>query len=205
MEDLLNRRFFYDQSVAIHEGITGQYDFGPMRCAFKSNLLQIWKQHFVMQEQMLEVDVFILTPEPVSKASGHVDRLADLMVKDVNTRECLRLDNLIKAHLKLLCANQKTSAELKAQCDDIVVKLDGMSKDEMAGIFKKFNMRSPLTGNELTEPIEFNLIFSIQIGPSGLIKGYLRRETARGIFVNFKRFLEFNQGKLLFAAAHLRK
>lgn len=46
-----------------------------------------------------------------------------------------------------------------------------MNKDEMAAIMKKFDMKSPLTGNELTEPIEFNLMFGTQIGPSGLIKG----------------------------------
>lgn len=67
MEDLLKRRFFYDQSFAIYGGITGQYDFGPMGCAFKSNLLQTWRHHFVMEEQMLEVDAVILTPEPVLK------------------------------------------------------------------------------------------------------------------------------------------
>lgn len=47
-----------------------------------------------------------------------------------------------------------------------------MNKEEMAAIMKKFDMRSPLTGNELTEPIEFNLMFGTQIGPSGTIKGY---------------------------------
>lgn len=46
-----------------------------------------------------------------------------------------------------------------------------MTKDEMAAIMQNFNMKSPLTGNELTEPIEFNLMFATQIGPSGLIKG----------------------------------
>lgn len=46
-----------------------------------------------------------------------------------------------------------------------------MTKDEMAAIMQKFNMKSPLTGNKLTEPIEFNLMFATQIGPSGLIKG----------------------------------
>ena len=30
MEDLLKRRFFYDQSFAIYGGISGQFDFGPM-------------------------------------------------------------------------------------------------------------------------------------------------------------------------------
>jgi glycyl-tRNA synthetase len=32
---------------------------------------------------------------------------------------------------------------------------------------------------------------------------FLRPETAQGIFVNFKRLLEFNQGKLPFAAAQI--
>lgn len=67
MEDLLKRRFFFDQSFAIYGGITGQFDFGPMGCAFKANLLHTWRQFFVLEEQMLEVDCSILTPEPVLK------------------------------------------------------------------------------------------------------------------------------------------
>lgn len=67
MEDLLKRRFFYDQSFAIYGGITGQYDFGPMGCALKSNILNLWRQFFVLEEQMLEVDCSILTPEQVLK------------------------------------------------------------------------------------------------------------------------------------------
>lgn len=203
MEDLLKRRFFYDQSFAIYGGITGQYDFGPMGCAFKANLLHTWRQFFVLEEQMLEVDCSILTPEPVLKASGHVERFADLMTKDVMTGECFRLDHLIKAHLEKLEADKKTSDSIKAECRDIVIKLDGMTKEEMHAVMKKFSMKSPLTGNALTEPIEFNLMFATQIGPSGLIKGFLRPETAQGIFVNFKRLLEFNQGRLPFAAAQI--
>lgn len=203
MEDLLKRRFFYDQSFAIYGGITGQYDFGPMGCALKSNMLNAWRQFFVLEEQMLEVDCSILTPEPVLKASGHVDRFADLMVKDTKTGECFRLDHLIKAHLEKLCSDKKATQELKNECEDICIKLDGMTKDEMGAVLKKYNMKSPLTQNDLTEPIEFNLMFGTQIGPTGLIKGFLRPETAQGIFVNFKRLLEFNQGRLPFAAAQI--
>jgi len=46
-----------------------------------------------------------------------------------------------------------------------------MTKDEMAGVLKKFSIKAPLTENELTEPVEFNLMFATQIGPTGLIKG----------------------------------
>uniref|UniRef100_A0A1B0GLL4 Glycine--tRNA ligase n=1 Tax=Lutzomyia longipalpis TaxID=7200 RepID=A0A1B0GLL4_LUTLO len=203
MEDLLKRRFFFDQSFAIYGGISGQYDFGPMGCALKANMLAAWRQFFIMEEQMLEVDCSILTPECVLQASGHVERFADLMTKDVKSGECFRLDHLIKNFLEKLAAEKNATPELKAECQDICVKLDGMSKDEMANILKKFNMKSPTTGNDLTEPIEFNLMFGTQIGPTGLIKGFLRPETAQGIFVNFKRLLEFNQGRLPFAAAQI--
>ena len=46
-------------------------------------------------------------------------------------------------------------------------------------------------------------MFQTHIGPSGAVRGFLRPETAQGIFVNFKRLLEFNQGKLPFAAAQI--
>ena len=48
-------------------GVAGLYDFGPMGCAMKANLLQVWRNHFVLEEQMLEVDCSILTPEVVLK------------------------------------------------------------------------------------------------------------------------------------------
>merc|ERR1719361_2374552 len=123
MEDLLKRRFFYDQSFAIYGGVTGQYDFGPMGCAMKSNLINAWRSFFILEEQMLEVDCTMLTPETVLKASGHVDRFADLMVKDLKNGECFRLDHLIKAPLEKVKSDKKTTQATKARCDDIVVKL----------------------------------------------------------------------------------
>lgn len=94
------------------------------------------------------------------------------MVKDTKTGECFRLDHLIKAALEKISVDKKTTEDVKADCQDIIVKLDGMNKEEMDNVLKKYNIKSPLTGNDLTEPIEFNLMFGTQIGPSGLIKGY---------------------------------
>ena len=71
------------------------------------------------EEQMLEVDCTVLTPEAILDASGHVARFADLMVKDTVNGECFRLDHLIKAALEKVCADKKTSAETKAECEDI--------------------------------------------------------------------------------------
>ncbi|GFT37246.1 glycine--tRNA ligase [Nephila pilipes] len=123
MEDLLKRRFYYDQSFAIYGGVTGQFDFGPMGCAMKNNILNLWRSHFILEEQMLEVDCTILTPENVLKASGHVDRFADLMVKDLKNGECFRLDHLIKAHLEKLMTEKNVTPQQIAEYEDIIVKV----------------------------------------------------------------------------------
>ena len=101
----------------------------------------------------------MLTPEPILAASGHVERFADLM--DLKNGECFRLDHLIKAALEKVCSDKKCTAETKAECEDIITKLDGATKEEQAATLKKFNIRLPFTNNELSEPIEFNLMFQV--------------------------------------------
>ncbi|VDM97060.1 unnamed protein product [Thelazia callipaeda] len=202
-EDLLKQRFFFDQSFAIYGGVTGLYDFGPMGCAMKTNMINLWRRHFVLEENMLEVDCSILTPEAVLKASGHVERFLDWMVKDLTTGECFRADHLIKNFAEKVCQDKKTSADLKEELMDVIAKLEGFNDADMHDVIRKYKIKSPVTGNELSEPIAFNLMFPTVIGPTGDFKAFLRPETAQGIFVNFKRLLEFNQGKLPFAAAQI--
>uniref|UniRef100_A0A8C5BEX2 Glycine--tRNA ligase n=1 Tax=Gadus morhua TaxID=8049 RepID=A0A8C5BEX2_GADMO len=203
MEDTLKRRFFYDQAFAIYGGVSGLYDFGPVGCALKNNILQVWRQHFIQEEQILEIDCTMLTPEPVLKTSGHVDKFADYMVKDAKTGECFRADHLLKAHLKKLMLAEKCSAETSEEMEDVITQMDNYSQQDLAALFGKYNVRSPSTGNDLTAPTSFNLMFKTSIGPAGNMPGYLRPETAQGMFLNFKRLLEFNQGKLPFGAAQI--
>uniref|UniRef100_A0A4W6DCN8 Glycine--tRNA ligase n=1 Tax=Lates calcarifer TaxID=8187 RepID=A0A4W6DCN8_LATCA len=203
MEDTLKRRFFYDQAFAIYGGVSGLYDFGPVGCALKNNILQAWRQHFIQEEQILEIDCTMLTPEPVLKTSGHVDKFADYMVKDVKNGECFRADHLLKAHLQKLMSDKKCTAERKAEMEEVITQMDNYTQQELTDLFVKYNVKSPTTGNDLTPPISFNLMFQTSIGPGGNMPGYLRPETAQGIFLNFKRLLEFNQGKLPFAAAQI--
>lgn len=74
--------------------------------------------------------------------------------------------------------------------------------EDMGNTIRKYKWKSP-NNTELSDPIPFNLMFPTQIGPTAKEPGYLRPETAQGIFVNFKRLLEFNQGRLPFAAAQI--
>ncbi|XP_053322804.1 glycine--tRNA ligase [Spea bombifrons] len=203
MEDTLKRRFFYDQAFAIYGGVSGLYDFGPVGCALKNNIIQTWRQHFIQEEQILEIDCTMLTPEPVLKTSGHVEKFADFMVKDVKNGECFRADHLLKAHLQKLMSDKKCSQEKKTEMESVLTQMDNYGQQELADLFVKYNVKSPITLNDLSPPVSFNLMFQTSIGPGGNMTGYLRPETAQGIFLNFKRLLEFNQGKLPFAAAQI--
>ena len=171
MEDLLKRRFFYDQSFAIYGGVNGLYDYGPMGCAMKANFLSEWRRFFILEEQMLEVDCSMLTLSPVLVASRHVARLSDFMVKDVKTGECYRADHLIEAHLEKLLTDKKLAAEKKEDIELNLRLVDNMGAKEMNEVIVKYNMKAPVTNNDLTEPVAFNLMFPTSIGPTGTIKG----------------------------------
>jgi glycyl-tRNA synthetase len=70
LSQLLEGRLFYIPSFKIYGGVAGLYDYGPPGCAVKANVQQFWRQHFVFEESMLEVECPAVTPESVLRASG---------------------------------------------------------------------------------------------------------------------------------------
>jgi len=203
LEDTIKRRFIFGQAFELYGGVSGLYDFGPVGCMLKNNMIAEWRRHFIMFDQMLEIDCTMLTPAPVLKTSGHVERFADFMVKDVKTGNCYRADHLLEGHLEKLMEDKKVSEEKKARCREILQQIDNYGKEELGELMREFEVKSPLTGNDISEPVEFNLMFQTFIGPGSAIPAYLRPETAQGIFLNYKRLLEFNQGKLPFAGVQI--
>ncbi|KAJ3338390.1 Glycine--tRNA ligase 1, mitochondrial [Gonapodya sp. JEL0774] len=242
LETVLLKRFFYSPSFAIYGGVAGLYDYGPPGVGVQSNILALWRQHFVIEEDMLEVDCTNLTPHEVFKTSGHVDRFLDYMVRDSDPTKpgIFRVDHLIKAVLKERLeedeklrkapsapapeakadgkADKKAkkekdtkpkfsilAPEVRAEYERTLETLDNFDQAGFRDILRKFDIRAPDTGNPVTDPEEFNLMFTTQIGPTGSLRGYLRPETAQGHFVNFKRLLEFNNQQLPFASASVGK
>ncbi|XAR50397.1 Glycine--tRNA ligase [Bertholletia excelsa] len=200
----LERRLFYVPSFKIYRGVAGLYDYGPPGCAVKSNVLAFWRQHFVLEENMLEVDCPCVTPEIVLKASGHVDKFTDLMVKDEKTGTCYRADHLLKDFCnEKLERDPNITAEQAAEFRHVLAVLDDLSAEELGAKIKAYGITAPDTKNPLSDPYPFNLMFQTSIGPSGLSPGYMRPETAQGIFVNFKDLYYYNGSKLPFAAAQI--
>ena len=127
------------------------------------------------------------------------------MVKDIKTGQCYRADKLLEEHIQknLNKKAKKMKPEEIDRLEAVMAQADSYSKEELSIIMKDLEVKSPDTGNDISEPTPFNLMFSTQIGPSNNSKGYFRPETAQGIFVNFKRLLEYNNGRLPFASAQI--
>lgn len=204
IEEMLVRRMFVIPSFEIHGSVAGLFDLGPPACALKANMLTEWRKHFVIQEGMLEMECTCLTPEVVLKTSGHVDRFTDLMVKDLSNGECFRADKLLEDFIDKLIESTPTMTSAEAEKHRLVQRqADAYSPDEIHKIFQEYGIKSPTSGADLGPPYPFNLMFKTSIGPEGTSVGYLRPETAQGLFVNFRRLLEFNGQRMPFAAAQI--
>lgn len=235
LEQVLKRRFFFAPAFDIYGGVSGLYDYGPPGCALQANIVDTWRKHFILEEDMLEVDCTMLTPHEVLKTSGHVDKFADWMCRDLATGEIFRADHLVEEVLEARLKGDKAARgetveeteesddkkkrkkkvkEIKnIKLDDKVVEeyetilnqIDGFSGPQLGDLIKKYNIVNPATGGPLDPPVEFNLMFETAIGPSGQLKGYLRPETAQGQFLNFSKLLDFNNEKMPFASASIGK
>lgn len=87
LDSTLSRRFFFTPAFEIYggvslcvtralliQGVAGLYDYGPPGSALMANILDAWRKHFIIEEDMLELDTTIMTLSDVLKTSGHVDK-----------------------------------------------------------------------------------------------------------------------------------
>ncbi|KAG5998989.1 hypothetical protein E4U54_002095 [Claviceps lovelessii] len=223
-ESLLKRRFFFAESFEIYRTSAahladnrGLYDYGPPGCALQANIINEWRNHFVIEENMMEVDCTVITPETVLKTSGHVDKFADWMCKDPAKGEFLRADHLIESVLEArlakgtLATGEKASKSAKLDEEtakeyrEILAKIDNYDGPELGALIQQHDIRNPDGNGQVLPPTPFNLMFKSTIGPSAAAPVYLRPETAQGQFLNFRRLLEFGQGSMPFASASIGK
>jgi len=222
MESIFTSRGFFFPSNEIHNPPAGFFDFGPVGCAIKQNLLQFWRNWFVLTEGMLEIECPTMTPESVFRASGHVAKFTDFMVTEVDPAAAdakdampvsYRADKLVEEFTEKVLADEKeittlattlntTAKELRAELEKVERDAGAMNAAELDAVLKRFSLKSP-TGKDLSPCFAFNLMFASQIGPSGKSQGYLRPETAQGMFVNFRRLYDLNSGRMPFAAAQI--
>ncbi|AWB27897.1 glycine--tRNA ligase [Halococcoides cellulosivorans] len=184
--ELAKRRGFFVPTGEVYGGVSGFYTFGPRGEPLKTNLEATWRDRFVVAEGHMTVDAPTVLPEPVFEASGHLDGFADTLIECPECGRSHRADHLIEDH------TDREDAE-------------SLPIERMEGIVAELELACPTCGTGLADQaIEpFNLMFETQIGPGSSDPGYLRPETAQGIFVEFPQLAEYARGQLPFGVAQI--
>ena len=181
---LARRRGILYPSYEIYGGVAGFYDWGPMGTLIKNNFQRIWREAYVLGEGFHEIDCPNITPEIVFRASGHLGEFTDYMTACRKCGQHFRADHLLQ--------------ELHPNPDT----LDG---DELLALISEHDVKCPECKGDLAEPFAFNLMFGTNIGPTSDRPGYLRPETAQGMFLNFRNLFLHNRQKLPLGVVQLGK
>jgi len=97
--------------------VKGLYDYGPPGSSLQANIIELWRKHFIIEEEMLELDTTIMTLSDVLKTSGHVDKFTDWMCKDVKTNEVFRADHLVEGVLEARLKGDKQARGQAAEAE----------------------------------------------------------------------------------------
>lgn len=183
--DLARRRGFVWPTSECYGSVAGLIDYGPLGTMLKRRIEDTWRNFFVIQEGYYEIECPTLGQEAIYIASGHVKGFSDKMCQCPHCQEYLRADHIAEEH-QITGAATLQEKEL-AEC---IASLPCPACGEILGHIEVFS---------------FNLMFQTTIGPGSQRRGYLRPETAQGIFTDFGRLLRFYRDKLPFGTVQIGK
>ncbi len=183
--ELAKRRGYLYPSFEIYGGVSGFWDYGPLGKELKKNIVDLWRDRYVVEEGFREIETTTVGAEQVYEASGHAEGFADYLTKCGGCGGYFRADHLVEDHSD-------------------VENADGLPREELAKLLADAEAPCPACGETITgEVTDFNLMFETNIGPGDSRKGYLRPETAQGIFVDFHRLKRFYREKLPFGVTQV--
>ncbi|EQD43746.1 glycyl-tRNA synthetase, partial [mine drainage metagenome] len=118
-----------------------------------------------------------MLPEPVVRASGHLENFTDPEVSCADCRTAYRADTLLEASRP--------------------EGIDGLAPGEIGRLVQESGVRCPRCGGRhWTVPRPFNLMFSVDFGATGDEKAYLRPETAQSSYLAFARMWDVGRHAL---------
>jgi len=183
---LAKRRGFLWNSFELYGGTAGFYDYGPLGAMLKRRIEDIWREIYVIGEGFYEIETPTIGIEPIFVASGHTRGFSDPIIVCSECGSAFRADHLIQ---------------------DIAPRPDALPASEIKRLIDSHGIKCPQCGGTGTfgEVSDFNLMFKTTIGPGTQRTGYLRPETAQGMFINFEHLFRFYREKLPFGVTQIGK
>jgi len=182
---LAKRRGFYWQAYEIYGGVGGFYTLGPLGVRLKENIVRVWRRVFLEPYEFIEIESPTIAPYVVFEASGHVGSFKDAMA------ECLKCGNKYRADHLLEENGVKVS--------------EAVSLSLLEKLLNENRVRCPECGEAGWRVSAFLTMFQTNIGPYRENVGFLRPETAQGMFVEFRQLYEINRARMPFGVAQVGK
>ena len=188
VSQLAKRRGFYFQSSEAYGGVAGFQTYGPEGAELKRNIEESWRDTFSRQLGHREIEGPTIMPEPVFEASGHLDGFDDMIIECPECGTSSRADHLIEDNTE-------------------IEEAETYSTEQIEALIKEHDLVCPNCDSSLTgiEVEDFNLMFNTTIGPGSGTQGYMRPETAQGIFVEFPRLKQYARNQLPFGITQIGK
>ncbi|MBI2579467.1 MAG: glycine--tRNA ligase [Candidatus Aenigmarchaeota archaeon] len=175
IEEIARRRGIFWQSSEIYGGVSGLYDYGHIGTLIKRKWENLWRRYFLgLDDNFFEVECRNIMPEPVFKASGHIDSFVDPITKCKKCGSLERADHLVEKNLN--------------------ESFEGLSADDLTKMIRKHGIKCPKCGGGLDEVGIINMMLPLMLGGSS--PAYLRPETAQGAYVSFLREFDVLRKKL---------
>ncbi len=193
LENLASRRGVIIPAFKIYGELAGFYDYGPIGTAIRNRLERYWRSSFIERLGNIEISTTIVAPEKVFEASGHLANFTDPITTCKTCKTAYRSDKLLEEFYE----KSKNPKMAEAAKHMQIKELD----EEIA----KNAIKCQKCGGALSNSEPFNLMLGTTIGPYGGVKGYMRPETAQGIFMDFKQIFRDGGYKLPLAIGQVGK
>ena len=175
---LLRRRGVLWPAAEIYGGAQGLYDYGPLGTGLKRRLEEAWQAWFLgLSENYHLIQPAEILPEPVVRASGHLENFTDPEVQCEHCHQSFRAETVLEG--------------VRPE------GVDGLDSTAIAELLEQHRVRCPACGSlELRVPRPFNLMFGLDFGVTGRERAYLAPETAQASFLAFPRMWDVGRRSL---------
>ena len=151
-----------------------------------SRINQVWRDHWLKLGNVVEISCPTVTPYAVLEASGHVGEFSDFMTQCLKCEEASRADTLLEAHHP---------------------NPDALGREALEALLFETQPGCPACGSqEWSKVTAQNLMFNTTIGAGASGRpGFLRPETAQGMFTSFNALFRHFRERLPFGAIQVGK
>lgn len=99
------------------------------------------------------------------------------MVRDEKTKMCYRADHVLKGHLQALIAKPETTEAQRKEMAIALARVDDLDQAGLTAAIRHWGAKSPDTGNDITDPAPFNLMFISPLPPFSPLWQFLTKSS----------------------------